>query len=540
MGIYTVKRSLISAIILGGLMVSAQAADVSLDSVKDAVPAIPDGPITWHGVTFYGTVDVGYAYTTNGAPVSGAFYEGADYTIFGSAFANRAISTLNNNALSVSNVGIKIEEQIGYGFLAIGKLQTDFNPISGELADACASLLRNNGTALARMDNNGDGSRCGQAFNNNAYGGLSHPIYGTLTVGRQNSLVLDGMASYDPMALSQAFSILGYSGTAGAGVGSTEDARWDNSVKYILTYGPFHAAGMYTNGGQDTPMVGDAYGANAGITYMGFSVDGFYTKENGAVNLSRIPLATNGILTTAGAGIITGCNSLLGNCPNYLNGTITNNEAWDVMGKYTFNVPGFFSEPAVSMKDAPCGGLKDAPCAPPSAKVTIFGGYQHVDQSNPSDPQFAYSGGHTIGGYQYVTTSNPTLQAFGSDRIRETAWAGARYEDGPWSFTGAYYFFSQNSFLSTATGVIAGTNIAANTCAGATISAQRSTTFVGTRVGSNCSGDFNQGSFLIDYTFNKHFDVYAGVSFTEQTGGLNSGFLQNNDTTFATGVRVKW
>ena len=75
-------------------------------------------------------------------------------------------------------------------------------------------------------------------------------------------------------------------GYRGGGVGSTEDARWDNSVKYILTYGPFHAAGMYTNGGQDTPMVGDAYGANAGITYMGFSVDGFYTKENGAVNLS--------------------------------------------------------------------------------------------------------------------------------------------------------------------------------------------------------------------------------------------------------------
>ena len=62
MGIYTVRRSLISAIALGGLMVSAQAADLSMSSVKDAVPAIPDGPITWMGVTFYGTVDVGYAY----------------------------------------------------------------------------------------------------------------------------------------------------------------------------------------------------------------------------------------------------------------------------------------------------------------------------------------------------------------------------------------------------------------------------------------------------------------------------------------------
>ena len=31
----------------------------------------------------------------------------------------------------------------------------------------------------------------------------------------------------------------------------------------------------------------DAYGANAGITYTGFSIDGFYTKENGAFHLRR-------------------------------------------------------------------------------------------------------------------------------------------------------------------------------------------------------------------------------------------------------------
>ena len=291
MGIYTVKRSLISAIALGGLMVSAQAADLGVSSVKDAMPAIPDGPITWMGVTFYGTVDVGYAYVNNGSYPSGAFYEGAGYTIFGSPFNHHQVSTLNNNALSVSNVGVKIEEQLGGGFLAIGKLQTEFNPISGELADACASLLRTSGQSLGSIENNGDGSRCGQAFGNSAYGGVSHPIYGTLTAGRQYSLVLDGQSVYDPMALSQAFSLIGYSGTAGGGVGSTEASRWDNSVKYILTYGPFHAAGMYTNGGQDTPMVGDGYAANAGVTYMGFSVDGFYTKENGAVNLSRLPLA---------------------------------------------------------------------------------------------------------------------------------------------------------------------------------------------------------------------------------------------------------
>ena len=129
---------------------------------------------------------------------------------------------MNNNGLQLSNVGLKFEEQLGYGFTAIGKLETQFNPIFGELGDACASLLRNSGRSLFDQDKNNDGSRCGQAFANAAYGGVSNPIYGTLTVGRQGSLVNDGMGTYDPIAGAPAFSLLGYSSTAGAGVGSGE------------------------------------------------------------------------------------------------------------------------------------------------------------------------------------------------------------------------------------------------------------------------------------------------------------------------------
>ena len=49
---------------------------------------------------------------------------------------------------------------------------------------------------------------------------------------------------------------------------------------------------------------------------------------------------------------------------------------------------------------------------------------------------------------------------------------------------------------------------------------------------TNCSGDVNQGSFLIDYAFNRHFDVYAGVTFT----GKRRHQLRlsaNSDTMFA-------
>ena len=130
-------------------------------------------------------------------------------------------------------------------------------------------------------------------------------------------------------------------------------------------------------------------------------------------------------LFTGGPSVTTSCTAALGNCPNYLLGTITNNEAWDVMAKYTFDVPSFFgAAEAVSTKDAPRGSLKDAPSAPATAKVTIYGGYQYVDQSNPDNPQYSYSGNTTIGGYRYVATG---INAFGSDRIRATAWAGLSY-----------------------------------------------------------------------------------------------------------------
>ncbi len=54
-------------------------------SSKDKAPAF----LGAYGVSLYGTIDVGYAYTSNGAPVSGADYRGADYSIFNSRFAEQ-------------------------------------------------------------------------------------------------------------------------------------------------------------------------------------------------------------------------------------------------------------------------------------------------------------------------------------------------------------------------------------------------------------------------------------------------------------------
>ena len=55
-----------------GLMGSAQAGDLGNTGLKDPIP----DTLSWQGVTIYGTVDVGYAYQTHGAPLNGAFYPG--------------------------------------------------------------------------------------------------------------------------------------------------------------------------------------------------------------------------------------------------------------------------------------------------------------------------------------------------------------------------------------------------------------------------------------------------------------------------------
>jgi predicted porin len=61
-----------------------------------------------------------------------------------------------------------------------------------------------------------------------------------------------------------------------------------------------------------------------------------------------------------------------------------------------------------------------------------------------------------------------------------------------------------------------------------------------------CAGDLNQVSFLVDYTFTKHFDVYAGVSYQNISGGLAHSLFSNDpynatdNTTFVSGLRLKF
>jgi Outer membrane protein (porin) len=132
-------------------------------------------------------------------------------------------------------------QEIADGLSAVFNLQTGFNPQSGKLSDGLGSIVQNNGLAIGQQNSFADSAKDGQAFNVAAYAGLSSPIYGTLTYGRQNALTSDGVVNYDPMSNSGAFSLIGFQGATG-GAGDTENRIFDNSFKYAVNVGPFRAA----------------------------------------------------------------------------------------------------------------------------------------------------------------------------------------------------------------------------------------------------------------------------------------------------------
>ena len=360
--------------------------------VKDPLP----DSLSLGGVTLYATIDVGYAYQSHGVPLSSELPNGLEYQAFTTTrnFAGSQ-STFTENGLEQSKIGIKVSKPIGDDFTLIARTDTGFNPLSGQLVDACKSLISNSGKPQGEQTANADSSRCGQAFNGVIWGGFSSPRFGALTIGRQQSLQLDALALYDPQALSYAFSFLGYAGF-NAGGGTTDAGRLDNSGKYVFTSGLVHISGLFSNGGQDTGVLGKAYGADVGATWMGLSVDAVYQNSKGAVNLrSSFDNGPNPVPTPGLAAYI------------------SNNKSYNIMGKYVFEF----------------GGSKD--------KLTAYAGYSHIEKAHAD-----YTVGSAQNNYPISVRININDSA-----VYNMEWVGARYAmNSGWNFSGAFYHISQNSW----------------------------------------------------------------------------------------------
>jgi len=385
-----VKRSVLCAAVL---------ASIAAAGLTPAAFAADDTSLTWNGVTLYGAVDVGIAYQSHGAPLSQDFYPGLEYLV--QKNSNKSITSVAPNGLSQSRIGLKGSEPINDQLAAVFNVEMGFLPTSGHLADAPKSLINNNGIALSEQKTAGDGSRAGQFFNGTAYAGLSGQSWGTFTLGRQNSLGLDNVIKYDPMNASYALSIIGYSGVAGA-IGSTEDARLDDTVKYVFKYDTFHFGVLYQFKNTDS-QPGEAWQADAGFDYGGFSVDAAYSDKKDAITAASLSAAQ---LAPPAPALPPPRDSLAA--------TISDNTGYQIAGSYA-------------------GGAWKA-----------YGGYERVTYSNPSTPVSAGFSG--LGGYYISITNNA---AFPHDKNLDIGWLGVKYAFGSSDLTGAWYHLSQNGYGAT-------------------------------------------------------------------------------------------
>ncbi len=204
------KRFTIAQLTTIGLTGLAHAADLQTTKTAAATPArgdcfsslwaylsssASDCALTYAGITLYGALDGGYGYSTHGAPGNpSAGY--LNYPILRSS--SNAHWLWSPNALGTSVIGLKMKEDLGYGWSLIGVVEAGFDPFSGMLINAPRSRTDNNVNAVANQTVNFDSSRAGQWDNSQGFIGLSNPGYGTLTFGRTNTLGLDVLAAYDP------------------------------------------------------------------------------------------------------------------------------------------------------------------------------------------------------------------------------------------------------------------------------------------------------------------------------------------------------
>jgi len=441
--------------------------------------ATTDCTLTWHGITVYGAFDAGVGWVSHGLPENGYNYEGASL-VNRNGFQHRFLIAPNN--LQQTGLGIRGKEEFLPGWSFVFNASTGINPQSGQLANASASNTINNGLPRRSYSYAIDGSRAGQPFNDEIYGGISSAHFGTLTFGRQRALGTDAMLLYDPVGGGYGFSYIGYNGTM-AGGGDTENARWDSALKYRITFGPVHFGAMYKfadgSGGCYSASAtwtaatcmpesahNNAYGFNLGANYGKFSVDIVPQHYNQAISVLNPLLGPQSLtqpyqstVNSINTNQITGTNLIDPNDTVY--GIVTDNYGIIVAAKYA-------GDP-----------------------VKLFAGYEYIWQNNPKNPLGV--GASDQGGYFMSGVEDKNLD---SEKLVNIWWTGAKYTyHRKTDFTFSWYQQRQNTFR------------VPPTC-------------VPGNFRSSCAGTLNEGSFYVDQHFTKRVDGYAGVAYSWVSGGL--------------------
>jgi predicted porin len=122
----------------------------------------------------------------------------------------------------------------------------------------------------------------------------------------------------------------------------------------------------------------------------------------------------------------------------------------------------------------------------------FYAGYEHIRQTNPANPLGV--GASDQGGYLMSGVEDDNLD---SPKIVRIWWTGARYSfDANTDITLSWYHQLQNDFrVPSACSPSAGFR-------------------------SSCAGALNEFSLYADHHFTKRFDAYAGVAYSDVSGGI--------------------
>jgi predicted porin len=221
------------------------------------------------------------------------------------------------------------------------------------------------------------------------------------------------------------------------------------------------AAEMQARNGGNS-ATGNIFQGDIGFDYMGFSMDVVGGKTFDA----------NSVGTTLTAAQVTAINTGTAgvSCSlGCLSGTVSDNTYVQVGAKYTI------------------GPWK------------LYGGYEFIQYANPNNP--LTPGAFVEGGYNLGVVNNTN---FTTDKDLQIFWAGVKYAVTPaFDIMVAYYGERQNSFVNS-------TNLT-GTCT--------------TSVSAACSGSLDAASLVVDWRFARQFDLYAGVMYSQKTGGLANGYI---------------
>jgi predicted porin len=434
-----------------------------------------------YGVRFYGTLDVGLGYMTNGAPSNPL--TNTAFNFAPQKQSNGPVTAVMPSAMSQSNIGFQVKEPLGAGWSFVGQIEAAFNLDSLDLANGPGSLHANIGRTLGTAITSADNSFNGTPWNSLGFAGFSNDTWGTITFGRQYDLERDLFVSYDPV-VSQAFSLYGLNGTFGGG-GNAEQVRETTAVKYRVNYANFHFGafaqlGDYSDGNSTkATFSGDVGGDfHVGPGLLSVDVAAAYAKDAVGETLTIGNAAASGIGNPASP--VTGITA-----------TISNNTSVVVAAKYNVD------------------------------KLTVYGGYEWLQFAPPSDNITSFT---DIAGFNFAAGTPLGISTTGflnGDKVLQTAWVGAKYALTPsLDFATGFYYENQNNFSQSAT-------TAAN-CAASSLTS------------SQCAGSQYVVSAVLDWKLAPKWDTYVGTMYNKINGGLDNGFLANSQWLTIAGVRFRW